>query len=109
MANTGKNNLENKPVSFSRPKRLFKLLRRVTVIIGNELDNVRTGNKARKYRRKSTGQTSPISNTGKSDAFQKDIKFPSSPGWWNQIVNFVSFQVLDAFDIINLNFLQVGF
>ena len=63
IANTGKNNLENKPVSFSRPNRLFKLLRRVTVIIGNELDNVRTGNRARKYRRKSTGQTSPISNT----------------------------------------------
>ena len=77
IAKTGKNNLENKPVSFSRPKRLFKLLRRVTVIIGNELDNVRTGNKARKYRRKSTGQTLPISNTGipiKSYTSQKDKK-----------------------------------
>ena len=57
IAKIGKNNLENKLVSFSRPNRLFKLFRRVTVIIGNELDNVRTGNNARKYRRKSTGQT----------------------------------------------------
>jgi len=76
IAKTGKNNLENKPVSFSRPNRLFKLLRRVTVIIGNELDNVRTGNNARKYRRKSTGQTSPISNTWK---FHRNFRELTSP------------------------------
>ena len=48
MARTGKNSRVNKPVSFSRPNNVFKLFRRVTVIIGKELDKVRTGNRARK-------------------------------------------------------------
>ena len=48
IARIGKNSRVKRPVSFSRPKSVFKLLRNVTVMIGKELDKVRTGNRARK-------------------------------------------------------------
>ena len=48
IARMGKNNRVKRPVSFSRPNSVFRLLRNVTVMIGKELDKVSTGNRARK-------------------------------------------------------------
>ena len=48
IASIGKKSRVKSDVSFSRPKSVFKLLRRVTVIMGNELDRVSTGNRAKK-------------------------------------------------------------
>ena len=48
IASIGKNSRVKSDVSSSRPKSVFKLLRNVTVIMGNELDRVSTGNRAKK-------------------------------------------------------------
>ena len=50
IARIGKKIFQISLGSSSLPKRLLRLLRSVTVIIGNEVERVRTGNKPRKYR-----------------------------------------------------------